>query len=475
MIKYVLVIICLSIPMIKLQNVAIRNAIIKHHRMHGNYELIDDNQIIEYLEEGDRELRHSEQDENIFLIGLSGAEKTTTALILTDDNSKLISIDIGGGKPLGLYYIVDETGSIGNSQVHQKNVISNLLIDDHRNIAYYDCPAYDYAVDIDVDITALYFIKEIIDSSKSVKFILNINYESVNLTYDQTPIIQLLEYVSTFIVDIDKYRDAIGAVITNVDVPQIIDDNIKLGIVLFLDFVRKDLEQNINEKPFYKNGIKIIDILSQRSINNKYEKLSLLRTPDRLGPISEIPIIQNSKMNINNMIIEHIKYVKKSDNDFNYLPSLNTQNHMIDINTIMNDEVYQNTKEINDEFEKYYRHIQQNITSISNEQMKWMFTNSLWIINDFITYADKLNTPDKFMIKLNETISNVNISISNDEIMNGLIIKIDFLNFLDVVSNIEIKINAIKWVSSFQGTVQFLEDALNGLIRCHQQPESESH
>ncbi|CAL1269492.1 unnamed protein product [Larinioides sclopetarius] len=202
----------------------------------------------ELWERGEKDIKLEDNYKDLILIlGNTGSGKSTFKQWLAGDNTKLISRETTKGTE---EYIIEDRERISDNTVKSKTIIPELVIDTKTNSAYYDCPGFSDTHGASNDIAHTYFIKKVIDHSKSVKMVFVISHSSVRKGVDRQDFMKLVKHVTDLVKDIEKFRNSIAIVATKVDNAYkkggilVEDENVIEAIADFLKEPKQNLEDS---------------------------------------------------------------------------------------------------------------------------------------------------------------------------------------------------------------------------------------
>ncbi|ODM90815.1 hypothetical protein Ocin01_15868, partial [Orchesella cincta] len=90
----------------------------------------------------------------IFMLGNTGAGKTTITQTLNGNLSQLHAVKTHGGQMV----IIDEQQRIGLPTTNSKTLVPEYVRNPENNVSFYDCPGFDDNRGADSDIAAMYFV-----------------------------------------------------------------------------------------------------------------------------------------------------------------------------------------------------------------------------------------------------------------------------------------------------------------------------
>lgn len=285
---------------------------------------------IEFIQMKEKEFQLGPEKEAVVILGDYGAGKSTLSLLLTNGEMKSIR-----DEPILGYYFVDEYNRICSKMFCNFTL---PVTDTFNNITYYDWSAFqDSSANVSVEVLASHTLKKFARSEKSAKFVFAIPQYYFNIVSEMrldSSFVHLAEVASDLFVNIDKYRNAIGFVVTKSSLHNLegtieISDEDTIEIVVdYLESMRTALTNDLNDlngnnerdfelKYYNLNGIiRFINVLLEKK-DGKY-KIGVFKQPDKAGLVKELMIQQDEKIAIQSMIANQLLFVKCDTNDFGY-------------------------------------------------------------------------------------------------------------------------------------------------------------
>lgn len=323
--------------------------------------------IMDFMNSYVRKIDFSPEKNFIFILGNTGAGKSTLASLLTD--AEITSTEVRDD--LGEFIITDKKGLIsGVSTTTSKTIVPELMNEQRNGIIYYDCPVFNDSRSVSHDISVTYLIQKLIKYAQKLKLVFAVSYTAVKVgTGDRRDFMDLAKHAITFVKNMDKYRNGIALVVTKVEnryvmknkQPHLVDDcKIIEGVVEFLKQAKLDLEGKINgnisseERDFNSKKIQFIDILLQTNDRNEYEKIKIMRLANENGPVQSMNILQTEKKAIQSMIAQKIQYISKENSDFGYTISDESKNRLHETMEQMQQCLVNDLMEIGNEIKDYY-------------------------------------------------------------------------------------------------------------------------
>lgn len=271
--------------------------------------------ILDYIKDQDDNFQVNSEKNLVLVFGRDASETHTLTSLIT--GAELQSIEIENG-----FRVVDKTEKISN-------VIPNLMIDERDGVVFYECLILD-SKNTNEDLTATFAIRKLLNFAESVKFLYTVPQSTIQT--NQQEFMKLLQYATELIRDVQKYRDGIALAVTKVAKNEDDATNIE-SIANTLREIKTELMIKIPEtvadeqKSAIERKIQFIDTLLEKN-ENGYTKIGVVRHPDKVGLLSEMPLIQTEKELILNMVNDNLRYIQTEDNDFRYSISDDSRAHV---------------------------------------------------------------------------------------------------------------------------------------------------
>lgn len=404
----------------------------------GNQDSIG--KILDFVEENTLNIRFSKNKRKIVLVmGNTGAGKTTLVSFLTKAtlNSKETTLESGE------YMIVDNDKHLisGLSTTTSETTTPNMMVHLKSGTVYYDCPGFNDTRGVANDISVTYFTRELIRKVHSVKFVFTVSYPSVqNGTGDRRDFEEFAKHATTFIKNIEKYKDGVAMVVTKVENRRVErngqfhlvdDDKIINSVAFFLVQLRADLSKRITESDHeqdkYRKIITFINVLLITNDKHQYERIGILRLADRRGPMKDIPHLQTERRYIKKVIHDQLAYVQKEDFDFGYTISEQSKNRIHEIMEAMQLRLTEDVEKIGNEIEQFYAQRESDIIDIHVLEKK--------MLQAYEQVAEiKYEKLKLFEQQIKKTAKNLNINLTSES-LRQFSHNIRLVNFLQLVSN----------------------------------------
>ncbi|GBO10552.1 hypothetical protein AVEN_71486-1 [Araneus ventricosus] len=398
------------------------------------------------LERGEKEIILDNKHRDVILIlGNTGSGKSTFTQWVAGDNTKMISKETEEGTG---EYIIEDHNRIGNTTLKSKTIFPELVVDAKTNAAYYDFPGFSDTQGTSHDIATTYFIKKVVDYSESVKMVFTISHPSVRKGVDRQDFMKLMRHATDLVRDIKKFKKSIAIVATKVDNQYIKqdknfilveDDKVTAAIAHFLEEAKLYLEDNSKlpnvskkENRFYENAIKFVEVLLEKE-GEKYTRIGIFRRPDMPGPVSDIPLLQEGKRDIERIVYETLNFTARNNEDFGYTVSEETKNDINEIIEEINKNLWSSLSDIAGNIREYYRNLAEQVRDKINlfvsdanavhvnfseaEAFRNKFNSGYHMTSEVINKMNNLKNPEKLAVVINSTISNLDIDVSEDNIL----------------------------------------------------------
>lgn len=384
--------------------------------------------ILNFIKVHDSDFHIGVQKDIVLVLGITDSGASTLTALITGVELESIEMDNSQNG----YCIVDTNEEF--CKINGTTIIPNLMIDEQNGVSFYDCPAFGYSRGVKEDLTTSFTTEKLLDFAESVKFLFTISYSSFEVDNgDGLGFLDLVRYATTMIKDIEKYRDGIALVVTRISMADGESDADKIEIVAsFLRLIKENLESEIpkelasGEEPASKQKIQFIDILLEKN-ENGYARIRVLRHPDMAGPLSEMPLIQNEKASILNMVSKNLRYIQKESNDFRFTISNNTKVCIDDVVDGLKDKLIADFNTIDSDIKRFILQKEKLSAGSVNKSM-----GALSMINGNLSEIISME-PTKFVKQLTHVVDTLDISVSS-RIFNRFCNYVDFLDFVQLFS-----------------------------------------
>lgn len=415
--------------------------------------------ILDFMKENAAKIQLTPQKDIILMLGNSGAGKSTLTAFLT--GTKLESIETL--KDSGEFVLVDKNDLKSQKSTTTSNtIVPDLMIDMKNGLTFYDCPGFGDTRGVAYDISVSYLIKQLINRLESVKLVFAVSFSSVRNGGDRHDFMELVNYATNFIKDIEKYKNGIALVVTKVDnryvnknnTLHLVDDDMVIAtIALFLKQVKINLENNkqcdnvsVEENELNDNKIKFIEtLLGMDKQTNKYTRIGIFRLADQIGSTENMPILQNERKTIISMIDHKLQYIEIENDDFGYAISEKSKNQMHELMYEMQQQLNHDVSIIGIEIENYFL-AHKNDIPFKKVLIRYVHRQLLHL---------KTVTPKAFADQLTNLLHDLGINQSIEN-LNRLRRDIEAGNFLRNISNISFS-NSFHISNGLSNVLDFLK------------------
>ncbi|XP_075213648.1 uncharacterized protein LOC142319860 [Lycorma delicatula] len=198
----------------------------------------------------------------IFFLGNTGAGKSTLVQILSANNSKIFSKSSFEGSD---DFIIVDYSKIGMDITTSQTLYPDFVVDTETGYVLCDNPGFKDTRSPIHEIIAMYSLKKVLKNTNKIKIVIVVPHSSLKVSMYRNDFLVVLQHTIQFIRNIDKYGKSIYLIATKAD-------------------------------NLYARGI--------------------LRKPDEEGPLVNLPLIQNEKSRIRNMLLDGINMVPVNESDF---------------------------------------------------------------------------------------------------------------------------------------------------------------
>lgn len=377
--------------------------------------------ILDFLSNQDGNWLSTEKNV-VILLGNNGVGKSTLATLLTDTTNLVSTSSVETGE-----FLLDDNHRISSDCTTESKICSpELLKDSINNISYYDFAGFDDTKGVRYELTQTYFIRRILDYAESVKLIFVIDYASMKNVGEHKNFLQMAKYATSLIKNIDKYSDGIALVVTKVDNTDVYDEYKKHSIVKLLEEMKKDLSETLSEEN--AKIIKFIDIIARRSSGYEYTKIGLFRSPNKAGPVKDIPLMQDIRGNLIKIVDKQMNYINSDINDFGFPLSIDSMNTIHDKYDKTINDLKKNLRKLNNEIQQFY--VDREKQSIDIFELKQLMQFGC---GNF-TRINEPSVSRTFYDQIVYTLQNLGISVSGENLYR-ILRNIEHVNILSQVSD----------------------------------------
>lgn len=411
------------------------------------------------IQQGDDYVQLEPETDIVLLLGITGAGKSTLSNFLAGINLTAVRLSPESAN----IYIVDEDEKINNieSQFLSHTIFPEKLVDPIGTV-YYDTPGFSDTRSLAHEVVASYFIRRVIDYAERVKFLLVIGKDFLD---SRTAFIELIVQTTSHIRNIDVFRDSIALIVTKVPYTyfgfinnevvyvsekqeiQDIATNL-INIKKFIQDSKNDATISNENREKYALAGSYIDILLQKN-GDVYTKIGLMRSPNQEGSLSDNKLMQESKISLNTVIKDNLKFVVKNADDLTETPMLERSIERIEKSL---ETIYQRIqdllKDMIKRFEDFYEQKELELTDVF--QFTDDFRQHVQVWNDFQRnyHGDGIADLPK---QLQTTINQLNVTFV-DEYLLILSMQTNYIsmwhsvipNFVNICDT-----SAIKWNNIF--------------------------
>lgn len=312
--------------------------------------------ILEFLALQEKKFTLGTQKDVILLVGSEGSGKSVLTSFLVGIDLMAIKNADGSGE----YSIIE-----ADSDDRLATFYPDLMIDRNASLTYYECTDFINERSVEQEISIAYFFNKVITFASLLKLVYVIDYNWIKTEADTINLIASINQMVTAFENIEKLKDGIAMIVTNVHDEQINDDITIRNIVNILINVKNNWKNENKNK-----AINFIDTLLYQN-DGKYQKIGLFRKPfkehvqpDESMPLNEIEMYQKSKIDLKAFIQTNIKNIPSSDQHFKYLISSKARKNVFNLIKRMNEKWKNDIFYICNEIDKYIKESKETVTDI---------------------------------------------------------------------------------------------------------------
>lgn len=414
-------------------------------------------EIMRFIEEGSKAFNLSDSDDIVAILGNTGAGKTTFTHFIAADNDLLTSVKADPDDDWSnLYVIEDEYDKISkpNETTISKTIVPELVIDEN-GISWYDCPGFSDTRNTTVEISSTFFINQIIEHAKRIKIIFVVNQDSVTPSGSRSDFDTLVKSAVELVQSIAKYKLSVGLIVTKVNAHPT-DPSVTIPQYAVAKQAGKfiqDYKAGLTDDDENTRRIKeFLDLLLIQDETGNYTQINAFYRPDQLGPVSQIPLLIQNRIDNRKFTESNLNYTEIEENDFGYTLSKNAQKDVIDLAKLINTNVTKSTENIGDEIISFY---EQNLIDFRTLiELKDLLNNASVAMDDLKNLNENVTIED-FVTKIKKFVTDEQVFISKTEIEN-LLSQQKYLEFLKRVSKEKLPINPNDWIAALQKCIDYI-------------------
>lgn len=392
--------------------------------------------ILDYVKEQDENFHVGSQKNVIMVFGAAGSGKSTLTSLITDADLESVAIKNG-------FRIIDRDNNIDNldNENTPTAVIPNVMTDEQNGVTFYDCPPINGFNDVNKELAGTFAIRKLLNFAESIKFLFAM---SMNPNHNSHDILNLVQFATGLIKDIEKYCDAIALVVTNVPNKSMEgddqDDGMEIESIAELvrqtknDLVKRAQFETISsdEKQAIDRQILFLDILLTKNLN-EYPKIGMLRSATHAGPLTEMPLIQREKSIISNIVNKNLRFVYKEDTDFGYVISAKSKGYVDDIVKVLNGKLVAEFDVINSDIRRFLLQKEKHTSNSLNESIA-----AVSLIDQKLSQIISTE-PIQFAMQLTSFVDTLAVSLSSRN-FNKFLDWIKFADFVQLFGKNELQI-----------------------------------
>ncbi|XP_014270209.1 uncharacterized protein [Halyomorpha halys] len=416
--------------------------------------------IYDFMQNGEIQIKYRPNEDIVLLLGNTGSGKSTLTQYISGNAHTLISQEVQEG--IAEFVIVDTQNKVSSdSTLVSQTVYPDLVEDAEAKTLYYDCPGFSDTRSAAHEIAATYFIKKVIDSARSVKLVFVVSYSSVSRGADRQDLILMLQQATDFMKQIEKYKNSIALVVTKVE-NRYIDDNlvpdekVVKAIGYYLEQAKRDIDQQPEMvSPDSKEKVlSLLDVFLSKGEYEQYIRIGIFRKPNKAGLLSDIELMKEGIIPLQNLINKSIQYVEASDKDFGYTVSAKSKIHINGLVEEINKTIVKEIVNMGKEVEKFCIG-QEEIVS----DLEYLISLFQKLSESFSKIQGDAATPENFISEIDINNKHFKIGISDHQIKT-VEVEGDYINFLNLVSNQSVKSHKLSLLATdISKLTEYLSDS----------------
>ncbi|OXU22946.1 hypothetical protein TSAR_002418 [Trichomalopsis sarcophagae] len=323
-----------------------------------------------------------------------------------------------------------------NTAMNTDTILPILIEDTDHNVTFVDCPAFnDDAVH---DITGTYFIKNIIDSSESLKLVFTINHSAVKNNEEDTNFSLLLNHAIKLVKNLDKFKNSMALIVTNVTEV----GNAEIANIANVLQNRKQNLQNIAAKQF-------LDNLLITDEGGNFSRIGIFKKVKKYS--------ETNKNSLKAILHDNLKFSTWNESDFAYtIPSV-SNNHIIpDLIEKINENIVLDIKNMGQEIKNHYYKQEKASLDIHNLHTKFVEGNHTFST----TKAAGMQCTNTQCLTNKITQNVISLGINNlNHDFSSIAHYEKFLEFIKSVKNDTNTIRPKQWSEGLTNMISYLNDS----------------
>lgn len=419
--------------------------------------------IIDNLEEGEKHVQYSIDKNVVLILGNAGSGKTIlTQFIAGSDDlvSKKLKDSVG-------YYIAEKNQTTKFPLDNWRTFVPNLVQDAKTNTTFYDCPGFLNTVNEVNDISAGYYLKNVIDTSGSVKLVFTIAHDS--LKNKKVFLSQLVKPAIKLVKNFERFKNSITLVVTKVMEPkefrnnhdEVTDESTIRDIGKILQNLTYELESHIGNdrliypKEIYSDGLPFIKglLVSNRG---KFSKIGIFKMPTSSGELSNMTLLQENRESLRKIIYENIEFSPHNDEDFGYSISGESILYIKSLANEINDKVASEIRVIGQQIERHYHNQEEqthDIKALCDE-----LHSSYTTLSNTQSGIFEFSEPQQLVSQIAKNVNDLNIDHISNSTFDRIEDYAEYITFLrNLMNNESTLIDPPKWAHALTNILRILD------------------
>ena len=405
----------------------------------------------------DSEMRGSE---SVFVLGMTGAGKSTVALLLTN----ISTLYACKRSEYDLRFIIRDVGDeISTIDSQSKTKIPEVRHSPELGTTFYDCPGFADTNSTD-ELTTAYFIKHALDSSKKVKFLLVAPFQVLQVAGDRHYLANLLLHTVKTVKNVEKYAESFALAVTFAEPLYPTSDTVRAVAGYLRTFLKEELYRNFEGQDDVLNNAKVLlnSLLVQD--DKGYIAIAAFRKPTQHGPLSNLTWAQEDRQGLLTLLTEDTLYQTASSEDFGYYVSDTGKLRAAELLTEIDNSINQNMKQFWTEIQQGYAKV---LNSTSDPiQQKTLVKTALETCESVLAYFIRdqgqnmtwMSQPKSFVEALTAHAAPLGMSLSTNPNLAFVLMQDSHLSFVQNVTGKPANLQYTRWLTGLQPMLAFLED-----------------
>ena len=417
--------------------------------------------ILQKMDNGIRQLNsETNERDNVFLLGMTGAGKSTVALLLTSMSSLFSCKRYAFSQR---FIIQDLKEKISTIDSQSKTKAPEILHSPELGAMIYDCPGFADTNSTD-ELTSAYFIKHALDTSRKVKFLLVAPFYTLEAGGNRHDFSNLLLHVVRTVKNVEKYADSFALAVTFGNPLHPSNYTINSVVGFLQGYLDNELQRKFHGQEDILNSTRaLLDSLLYQDENGTYVAIGVLRSPTQHGRLSDIQSARDDRGQLLRVLTKDTIYQTADPQDFGYSVSEGGKLLAVDLARKIDEAIRQHMYHFWEGTQRHYEtEMHELVDPIEDkhiiEESLRVFTRLLQFFRDRHGVNNtSTERPKQFVVHLMSTMASLRLDLPEKTIPDSVLLQDGHVTFLEKLMGTSWKPQSARWVQGLEPIVKFLE------------------